>query len=92
MSDLFISYATIDSQIAHRLYGDIIKLGGTAYLYEKKSDYVDFMEEIKQEIKNTKYFCLIDSPKARDVEGIVRQECKMALNYGLKKGISFYCT
>ncbi|WP_456438565.1 TIR domain-containing protein [Psychroserpens sp.] len=78
MIDLFISYATKDSQIAYRLFGDIIKSGGKAYLYEKQDTLVNFEEEIRAHIKLARGFCFIDSQAARKAK-YVKYECELAL-------------
>ncbi|MFY0602754.1 MAG: toll/interleukin-1 receptor domain-containing protein [Flavobacteriaceae bacterium] len=76
--DIFISYSSGDSQIAHRLYEDLLKRGAKPYLYEKQRNFVEFMEEISDIIKQVKSFCLLDSPQARD-SSYVKTECELAL-------------
>ncbi len=78
MIDLFISYATKDSQLAYRLFGDIIKSGGKAYLYERQNTLVNFEDEIKTYIESTRGFCLVDSAAAREAK-YVNYECRLAL-------------
>lgn len=81
-TDLFISYNSSDSQLAFRIYSEIIKNGGTAYIYETQTDFVDYRAEIKQSINEASAFCLIDSLKARASKW-VRFECAIA--HDLKK-------
>lgn len=76
--DLFISYATKDSKIAHRVFSDVTKSGGKAYLYEKQTDFTNFKKEIAVYIKQAKGFCFIDSTAARKAD-YVRYECELAL-------------
>ena len=77
-TDIFISYSSKDSQLAYRFYGDIVKFGGKAYLYEKQSDLVPFPEEIFQQINDAQSFCLIDSSAARKSNWVYK-ECEYAL-------------
>lgn len=87
---LFISYATAQSQLAHRVYGDIIKHGGTAYLYEKRSnDWCNFEIEIEEKIKEAQYFCLIDSLEARQSK-YTCMECKLAKENRFIKNNRFF--
>lgn len=76
--DIFISYSSKNSQLAYRFYGDIVKFGGVAYLYEKQSDLIPFPEEIFQKINDARAFCLIDSRAARE-SNWVHKECEYAL-------------
>lgn len=83
--DIFISYTSDNSSMAHRVFGDVIKMGGSAYLYEKERTLTNFENEIVTNINSAKLFCYLDSSSARNAEYVV-WECEQAhKKYGNKE-------
>lgn len=80
MYDVFISYSVADSNIAMRVYYDLVRSGVKAYLFEKEAEIgVPFNQEIYDTLDHIKFFCLFDSPHARSSTW-VRKECDYALS------------
>jgi hypothetical protein len=75
MNLLFVSYSTENSNIAHRIYYDLIRCGIKAWLYEIDGQIGNsFRKEIFNKLHSTRYFCLIDSSAARN-SIYVNEEC-----------------
>jgi tetratricopeptide (TPR) repeat protein len=86
--DIFISYTSANSSMAYRIYGDIVKMGGIAYLYEKERTLTNFENEIVANINNAKLFCYLDSSSARNAAYVV-WECEQAYKKHLHREMDF---
>ena len=84
--DIFISYAKEDEAIVRSIYGDLTRSKLNIWDFKKKGELgVDFEQEFKQEIENSRYFCLMDSSHSRKSEN-VQAECIHAIQFKEKKG------
>jgi len=78
--DVFISYAREDEAIVRSIHHDLTRSGLTVWEFKKNGiKGVDFQEEYKSRIEQSKYFCLIDSEHARNAP-TVRDECNHAIS------------
>src|SRR5258705_11756650 len=76
---VFLSYAEEDAVIARRVYLDLArsrKIDVWGYKESRKFG-VNFKREFEEQIRSSKYFCLLDSPNSRK-SSWVAEECKIA--------------
>ena len=76
---VFLSYADEDANIARRIYlalqeSEALEIWG----YKENGRIgVDFIQELRAKIGESRYFCLLDSPNARR-SAWIREECALA--------------
>jgi len=77
--DIFLSYASSDGAVAMRIYEDLRRSGIRVWRYEAdRRISVDFQREFEERIRESRWFCLLDSQAARASE-FVMKECKIML-------------
>ena len=84
--DIFISYAKEDEAIVRSIYDDLTRSKLNVWEFKKKGELgVDFEQEFKWKIENSRYFCLMDSSHSRKAK-YVQMECLHAIQIKEKKG------
>jgi tetratricopeptide (TPR) repeat protein len=75
---IFLSYAEEDSTTAGRVFSDLQRFQVEVWGYTECGRYgVNFREEFETQIRQSSYFCLLDSPAARQSRWI-KEECRLA--------------
>jgi Flp pilus assembly protein TadD len=75
---IFLSYAKEDSTTAGRLFADLRRFQVEVWGYKECGQYaVNFKQEFETQIRQSNYFCLLDSPAARQSRW-VKTECIVA--------------
>jgi len=77
--DVFVSYASSDGVVAMRIYDDLRRSGLRVWRYEADRRIgVDFQREFEEKIRESHWFCLLDSQAARGSEYVMK-ECQIML-------------
>jgi tetratricopeptide (TPR) repeat protein len=78
----FLSYAEEDAVIALRIHQALSRSGMSVWGYKENGRIgVDFREEFRERIRNSHYFCLLDSPSSR-LSAWIKEECELARKTG----------
>jgi tetratricopeptide (TPR) repeat protein len=79
IEQIFLSYADEDAVTARRVYLDLARFKKVdVWGYKESRRFgVNFKQEFEEQIKASKYFCLLDSPNSRESSWIAR-ECEVA--------------
>ena len=79
LNSVFLSYASADNVFAHRIHDDLRRSRLDVWGFEENGQIgINFIEEFSNELRNRRYFCLLDSMHARQ-STYVRQECEIAM-------------
>lgn len=79
MPDIFFSYAKEDEAGLRRIYDDLTRLGLKAWEFNRDGEVgVNFEDELRRMIENSRFFCLLDSSRARKSK-YIQIECRYAI-------------
>lgn len=75
--DVFVSYASSDGVVAMRISEDLRRSGLRVWRYEADRQIgVDFQREFEERIRDSRWFCLLDSKAARRSQYVMK-ECQI---------------
>lgn len=79
LNSVFLSYSSKDNVFVKRVYDDLKRSGFDVWGFEENGRVgVNFMQEFSNELRNRRFFCLMDSPNAR-LAKYVKKECEIAM-------------